>query len=376
MVFVQISGAVFFAACIAYLLLAIVGAYRFRERRLSPARLPSVTVLLPCHGVPARLYDCLRSVCDHDYGGPVQVVFGLHAADDPARAVIDRVIADLPGLDAAVVVNDRRVGAHPKNCNLANMMAAARHDVLVQVDSDVLVPKGFLPTIVASLEGDNVGAATCMYKGAAQPGFASRLGTSYINDWFVPSAMVDLTIHDLGTTYGAAAAFTRQTLAAIGGFEAMAATVSSDFALGREVRRLGLRIALAPLVVATVVDESGIANLYHHELRWMRAIRTCRPMDHALWICSSGLVPLALLALAWPAAWGGGAVAAYLTLRLVLHLLIRRRIQLGPAEPHLLPLREVANFALWIGSLLIRRVQWGSQVMVVGRDNSVSTESR
>jgi len=374
MVVVQVSGALFFAACIAYLLLAFVGALRFREGKLVPVRTPPVTVMLPCHGVSARLYDCLRSVCDHDYRGPVQVVFGLHAADDPARAVIDKVIADLPGLDAQVVVDDRRVGSHPKSCNLANMMVAVRHDVLILVDADVIVPKGFLPTIVAALDGDNVGAATCMYKGTPEPGFASRLGTAYINDWFIPSAMVDLAIHGLGTTYGAAAAVPRHVLESIGGFEAMASAVSSDFALGHEVRRAGWKIALAPLVVATVVDERSLLDLYRHELRWMRAIRSCRPLDHALWICSSGLVPLVLLAQAWPPLVAVGAPCGYIALRLLLHFFLRRRIRLNPPEPHILPVREVANFVLWAGSLLSRRVRWGARVLVTGRGNTMRVD--
>jgi len=56
----------------------------------------------------------------------------------------------------------------------------------------------------------------------------------------------------------------------------------------------------------------------------------------------------------------------HLGLRALLHWLLRRRIALPAAEPLLLPLREAANFALWLGSLFGRRVRWGDNVMLTG----------
>lgn len=377
MVVVQVAGGLFFAASTIYLLLALFGVLRFRFDGCRPlADAPGVTIMVPCHGAPPRLADCLRSMCRQDYPGPIQLVFGLHTAEDPARAVIEGVVATCPGLDAAVVVDERRVGSHPKACNLANMMTAVRHDVLVLLDSDVLVDPDFLTTIVASLEQPGVGAATCIYKGVPRPGLPSRLGACYINDWFIPSALVDVSVHGLGLTYGAATAVKRAVLDSFGGFEAMASATSSDYALGAEVRKAGWTITLAPTVVATVVDEDSLAGLYRHESRWMRAIRSTRPLDHALWICSSGLVPLMLLAPAWPWPEAAGGLGLYLGLRFMLHVLVRRRIALPPHEPFLLPLRDAVNFALWAGSLLGRRVRWGGNVMVTGRGNAMRTDKR
>ena len=367
MIVIQIAGALLFAASTAYLLLALVRIRGYRERRLSPPARPPVTVLLPCHGAPPRLYECLRSVCAQEYPG-LQVVFGLHSPDDPARAVIDRLLADRPGLDATVVADCRRLGANPKNCNLANMLPAARHDILVIVDSDVLVGPDFLDTIVAPLAEPGVGAVTCLYKGLPEPGLPSRLGALYVNDWFIPSVLVDLGrgAPDMGITYGAATAVTRRALAAIGGFASMASAVAQDYVLGHRLRRAGFGIRLAPQVVGTVIAEPSLGTLYRHELRWMRDIRAVRPLDHLLWIVTSAFVPLLLLAAAWPGWVGLPALAVYVGLRLAVHRGMRRRIPLPAAEPLLLPVRELANFVLWLGSLLGRRVQWGDSVLVTG----------
>jgi ceramide glucosyltransferase len=365
MIVVQVAGIVLFAASTAYLVLALFRVAGFRERTLVPAERPAVTLMLPCHGAPSRLYECLRSVCDQDYPG-LQVVFGVHTGDDPALAVIERLRADLPHLDCSVVIDPRRLGSNPKNCNLANMMVAVRHDVLVIVDSDVLVEKGFLDTIVAPLAEAGVGGVTCLYKGSPEADLASRLGALYINDFFIPSVLVDIARHEMSITYGAAAAVKREALDKIGGFAAMASAVAQDYVLGYELCQSGAGIRLAPQVVCTTVAEKGLVGLYRHEMRWMRAIRAVRPREHLLWIVTTAFVPLLLLAWAWPFAVAASALAVHLVLRVVLHYLVRNRIALPRPQPLLVPVREVLNFVLWIGSLLGRRVRWGDNVMVTG----------
>ena len=363
MIIVQFFGLLLFAASTIYLILALSQILRFRLGRPIPNETPGVTMLLPCHGTPPRFAECLRTLCRQDYAGPIQIVFGLHTSDDPARPVIENLIASLPGLDATLVIDSTRHGTHPKNSNLANMMAAVRHDVIVIADSDILVAPNLVETLVATLERDRVGASTCLYVAASQDNFASRLGATYVNDWHIPSGLVDLAVHGLGTTYGVATAIRRRLLDDIGGFAAMGSVVSSDFALGDEVRRRGFEIGLAPTVVSTVVAEPDLATLYRHEMRWMRSIRATRPLDHALWISSSALVPLVLLSTAWPLPVAIAAIGAHLGLRMTIHLLLRRRIGIAPVGLGMLIASEIANFLLWGGSFLGRRVYWGHHVM-------------
>ena len=375
----QGAGALFFFASTAYLVLAIIRVVRFRPAvtvtvtaMASPA--PAVTVMLPCHGAPPRLAECLRSVCVQNYAGPIKVVFGLHSPDDAALPVIEDLIAGLPGIDAAIVIDPRRAGANPKNCNLANMMSVVHDDLIVIVDSDVLVSRDFLSSIVAPFADPAIGAVTCLYKGVSEANLASRLGALYHNDWFIPSVLVDIARQGVHITYGAAAAVRRQALDGIGGFEAMASAVAQDYVLGRQLRQAGWSIALASEIVATVVAEPDLTSLFRHESRWIRNIRALRPGDHLLWILTSGLMPCVVLATVWPHEIASGAIWTILALRTLLHLALRRRIPLPPAEPLLLPLREACNLVLWVSSFFSRRVRWGGQVMVTGDGLAMRTE--
>lgn len=364
MLVLQLMGALLFSASTIYLVIALYQVASFRDRGLVSSSNPSVAVMVPCHGATPRMIECLHSICRQDYPGRIQFVFGLHSPNDEARPVIEQLMAETPGVDTELVIDSRRIGSHPKNCNFANMMAVVRHDVIVLVDSDIIVEPHFVATLVALLERPGIGAATCLYSAVPEPNFASRLGALYINDWFIPSGLVDLVVHGLGSAYGAAIAIDRKLIERIGGFAAMASVVSSDFSLGAEVRRLGLSIGLAPMVVSTVVAEPSLASLYRHEVRWMRAIRATRPIDHAMWICSSALVPLVLLSLAWPKWIALGAIFSHLALRTVIHYILRRNFRLEGNDLEMLLLREIANFVLWASSFLGRRVHWGRQVMI------------
>lgn len=366
MIAFQLLAAVLFAGGIAYLALAIRHVLRRPSGPAAPAARPPLTVMIPAFGAPPRLAECLRSVCSQDYPG-FQVVFGLHSPDDAARPVIEAVMAEFPHLDTALVIDGRRIGANPKNVNLANMLPACRHDILVMVDSDVLVEPGFLDAMVEPFAHAEVGGVTCLYSGNPEANLASRLGALYHNDWFIPSVLVDISRRDMDICYGAAIAVTRRALDGIGGFEAMADAVAQDFVMGQMLHRHGFAIRLAGCVVSTVVDEGSLAGLQRHELRWNRAIRAVRPLDHLLSIFMSPLVPMAVLAVAsWPHPLALGAIGIHLALRQALHRLVHRRFRAPAVAAWLVPLREALNFVVWSRALLGRKVQWAGNTMTTG----------
>jgi ceramide glucosyltransferase len=365
MVFIEGLGVVIAAGGIAYLLLA-----HYRLKRFAPAAPwpivppPPVSVLVPVHGLGPRLADCLGSVI-RLAGSGRQLVFGLHHAEDPARPLIEALIAGHPEADITLIIDERRIGANPKNCNLANMLPAARHDILVMIDDDVLVAPDLLEILLASLAEPGVGAVTCLYQAAPEPGLAARLGALAINDWFIPSVLVDLGRREMDLCYGAVIAIHRSALDAIGGFAAMADAVAQDYVLGHALRRAGLRIRLAPTVVETVVADPSLPALLRHELRWSRAVRAVRPLDHALSVFTFAELPAGLLLLIggpWRPALS--ALLLILALRLLLHSRLRQVFALPLPDPWLLPLRSALCFGVWGTAYAGRRVHWGDRVLV------------
>ena len=98
--------------------------------------LPPLTVLKPLHGDEPLLEAALGSVVRQSYPC-FQVVFGVQRDDDPAIAVVERLRAQYPECDIALVVDPTPHGANRKVANLINMYAAAKYDHIVIADSDL-----------------------------------------------------------------------------------------------------------------------------------------------------------------------------------------------------------------------------------------------
>jgi len=378
-------GTLLAAAALGYAIIAW-GAVRLRRNRGARRRLgsgaaaqpPPVTVLKPLCGAEPGLDHSLRSFCEQDYAGGLQIVFGVQHPADPALAVLEGLKRDYPRLDLTVVLDSTRHGASAKVSNLINMMRAARHDWLVLADSDVRVPAGYLTAVAAPLADPTVGIVTCPYRGVPRPGLWSLLGTLFINDWFIPSVRVAALFGSRAFAFGATIAMRRDALDAIGGFQAIADQLADDYRLGELTRRRGQRTVLSDVVVDTSVDERSFRQLRQHGLRWLRTIRVVRPGGYALSAITFSL-PVAVLGCVL-AEWTPvtlSLLAATVVLRLLLHFAARGPGATGSAPAQLwtqlwaIPLADALGFALWCGAFVTREVQWRQGRYRVARDGSV-----
>jgi ceramide glucosyltransferase len=363
---IQIAGVLAGAGALAYLALALRSVGRFKER---PARIsgwqPPVSVLKPVHGNAPYLYECLRSFCVQDWPS-YEVIFGAHSEDDPAVAVVRALIAEFPDRDLRLIIDGALAGPNRKAANLANIYRSARHDVIVVSDADVRVDRDCLASMATPFAEPSVGAVASIYKGLAVGGAAARFGALYINDWFVPSVVVDVDLRGIDFVFGALSAVRRQPLEAIGGFEHLAQCLAEDFSMGRLVSRNGWQVVLSPYACDTVVAERSFWDMFRHEVRWQRSERACRPFDQFMSVVTWPLPLLALLLLAQPSILGLGIIGSEIALRILLHFQVRRSFRIeGPAEPWLVPLRDCVCFFAWAGGLLGNNVYWGKEAFSI-----------
>jgi len=362
---------------IAYMLMAIVATWRFARRRtVTPRYCPSVTILRPVCGADAGLYENLASFCRQAYAGPVQIVIGAHRETDPAVAIARQVIADLPEADITLVIDAALAGSNFKVCNLANMMVAAKHEILVLADSDMRVEPHYLDAVVGPLLEPGVGLVTCLYKGTPAGGLSSVLGCGAINYGFLPSVLVGSTIGAETGSFGATIALRRATLDTIGGFEALINQLADDYILGALVRALGLKVVVSRYIVENVVNEPDLPSLFRHELRWQRTIRGITP---PLWLAGQIVTnPLAMALLALPlTGFTGGAwliLTASLAARLGVVYTSRFALGLAPMGVGLVPVRDCLSFAIFVASFLGQRVTWRESSFQVGRDGELTFE--
>jgi ceramide glucosyltransferase len=363
-------------ASILYLILALWAVRAFgRLRSASGAFDRPVTILKPVCGLDPGLYGNLRSFCDQDYR-EFQVIFGVRDADDPAIAVVERVIRDFPDHDLSLVVDERVIGTNLKVSNLANMHGQVKHDILIVADSDMRVDRGYLKAVTAPFQDPQVGAVTCLYRGSPAGGLPSVLGSMFINDWFLPSVLAALSFHPMRFCFGATMAVRRAALEEIGGFSALASHIADDYMLGRLVTDCGYKVALSPYVVENVVLEPDLKTLVRHEMRWARTVRSVQPLGYTFSFLTHA-VPLALILLLVSgfAGFAWAVLALALAIRIMLHYVVRATFGVrGLAAPWLVPLRDILGFIVWGGSFFGRNVHWREQRFLLEADGQLAVK--
>lgn len=358
----------------AYALFAIWAARGFAcaTPPSPPTKVPPITILKPLHGPEPNLYANLATFCHQDYPAPVQVVFGVANPDDPAAAVVRRLIADCPGRDLALVINARRHGANAKVSNLINMQAEAQHETLVIADSDIAVPPKFLANVAASLSAPGVGLVTCLYRGAGLTGIWSRLAAAGIDYQFLPNVLVGLKLGLATPCFGSTIALTKTTLAKVGELQSVADQLADDYGLGMATRRAGLKVAIAPFIVTHVCAEQSLRELLLHEIRWARTIRAVDPIGFTglgiTYAVPLGLIGLALGGLT-PAAL---VVPAALACRFALQAEFTRLFGLRNGISWLGPARDILSFLVFVVSFFGRRVEWRGQYYGVAADKTLA----
>src|SRR5271166_3656115 len=251
-----------------------------RPVSLAPMTWPDVSILKPLSGIEAQLSENIETYFKQDYPGNVQFVFGVQDPDDGAIPVVRELMRRYPELDLQLVVNGATHGSNRKVSNLINMRQVARHPLIVLADSDVAVGPDYLRTLAAALAEPGVGVVTCLYRGLPNAGFWSRLSAMGIHDHFLPGAAIGLALGFARPCLGQTIALNRETLARIGGFEAVANELADDYAIGKAVRRAGLRVVLPPMLVAHSFEEKSLGEVVRHELRWARTIFTVDPVGY------------------------------------------------------------------------------------------------
>ncbi|CAB3775839.1 bacteriohopanetetrol glucosamine biosynthesis glycosyltransferase HpnI [Paraburkholderia fynbosensis] len=359
---------------IGYTVLAGMLIGRFFARPVStPTSFPPVTIVKPLHGNERALLANLSSFCEQDYPGPMQFVFGVHDANDPALQAVEELRRLHPEADITVVADARLYGPNRKISNIINMMPQARHDVLVFADSDVSVARDYLRNVVGELQKPDVGLVTCAYLGQPDPGFWPRLSVKATNYQFLPSVVIGLAVGLARPCFGQTIVMRRDTFDKIGGFTPFVRHLAEDHAIGEAVRMIGEKVVIPPFPISHACVESSAAQLIAHELRWSRTIRYIDPPGHL----GSALIhplPFALLAVAF----SGGAIWAWplafiaVCARLALQLLTDRALRLRPRDLWLLPLWDIVSFVIFIASFRSSRVIWRGFSFKVDGDGLLS----
>jgi ceramide glucosyltransferase len=359
-----------------YMISATIVFQRFMGRQTtSVPRTDAITLLKPLHGAEPRLLENLASFLAQDHAGPIQLLCGVQRTDDPAIAVVEALRARYPHIAIDLVIDPTSHGANRKVSNLINMMASARHPILVLSDSDMVATPDYLSRALAALDTPDAGAVTCLYFGRGDAGFWSRLGATGLSYQFLPGAVFGVALGLARPCMGSTIAIRRETLDRIGGFARFADVLADDYAIGEAVHALGLKVAVPPMLVTHASAERSFAELWRHELRWGATVRGVVPGAYLGSIIGMPF-PLALLGAALvPAHMAGLAIVlASLVIRAIVVFTVDRRTGARAAPLWLLPMRDCLTFAIFVASFFAASVDWRGQRLRMENDGLVSAD--
>ncbi|MET3694219.1 ceramide glucosyltransferase [Methylobacterium goesingense] len=357
---------------------ALIGRFAGGAAPVLGADVPSVTILKPLCGLEPNLYENLETFCQQAYSGPIQIVFGVQNAADPAAAVVHRLQAAYPSLRLDLVIDARQHGSNRKVSNLINMSTRIAHDVVVLADSDMVVKPDYLGRVVAELGRPGVAGVTCLYHGVpANRGIWAHLSALAIDVQFLPNVVMGTSLGLANPCFGSTIAFTAKALAEIGGFEAFRNDLADDYAIGEALRAQGGIMAIPNFTIGHTCVDTDLASLWRHELRWNRTIRNVDPGGYAGSFVTHAF-PLALIGAMIPGA-GTTALAAAafaLTCRIVLCVRLERAFGLAPHPYWLLPIRDILSFMNFAWSFVSGAVTWKGHDYRVVADGTLIPETR
>ena len=346
-------------ASLGYTAAAIAASAHFGRRQPERAEAqPPVTLLVPLHGAEPLLEENLRAFAEQNYPD-LQLVLGVAHAGDPALPIAQRVAAALADRRIDIDVGEVTGARNPKLANVLSMMRLVRNATLILADSDTRVDADYVRAVTAPLQTPEIGAVTCLFAGVPDGTFASKLGAMFMNEQFIPSALVDRLFGPLRHCFGPTNAFRASVLQSIGGFEALAPHLADDFMLGHFVARSGLRVVISKYVIRTMVSDSTLPILWEHELRWHRTIRGLQPLGYAGMFLTFP-VPLALLAFALASRRvpAGALLATAVLARIALQRVAAHALGVRPAALWMIPLRDAFGLAVWARGLTGHDVRW------------------
>lgn len=360
-----VAGVLCVAGC-AYLLCAAWLTARFPRRPLPapPEAMPGVTILKPLHGPEPRLLENLASFCTQNYSGAVQIVFGVQDPDDEAIATVRQLQAKFPGRHLDLVVDTAMHGLNRKVSNLINMWRCAKHDVVIVSDSDMRVDTDYLGRVVTALEADGVGAVTCLYHGLPGAGFWAGMCALGINSHFLPDVVMGVGFNLAHPCLGSTIAMRRKVLMEIGGFARVADCLADDYAIGAALRGRGYEIAVSPASIGHACADMSALELWQHELRWARTVRSLAPLGYAGSVITHApaLALIAALCAVFSGAAGPLAASALVVVSLCCRLAVLRQVEqafkLMPHPLWLVPFRDILSFAVFILSFFGQSARW------------------
>lgn len=347
------AGAYCLATTVLHIVSVLVSIRRCRAGRghqAAPTGAPAVTIIRPVCGVDNHDDLTLGSTFELDYPR-YEIIFCVAHSNDPAVALVKRLMAVHDGVPARLLIGDERVSDNPKLNNVVKGWRNAAFDWVVIADSNVLMPRDYVQRLLAAMARPSTGLVCSPPVGCSPDGVWAELECGFLNTYQARWQYAADTI-GMGFAQGKTMLWRRDILEAGGGIRALGAELAEDAAATKLVRNMGLRVRLVDAPFGQPLGRRRGQEVWRRQLRWARLRRATFKSFFVPEIMTGGALPLLAAAfvatcvdvsvpgivIALAAVWYGGEAA--LARAAGWHLSMR--------SPVVWILRDVLLIALWV----------------------------
>ncbi|MCZ7455075.1 ceramide glucosyltransferase [Rhizobium rhizogenes] len=368
-----------FALCaillLAFNLLGIVLAgWRLRRRDTENALVrqkPPVSIVVPLRGVENFTSLTLLRAFELDWPD-YELLFCVADEFDPVIDEVRRTSAAFPAIPAQVLLGDDRISANPKLNNCVKGWRAARHEWVILADSNVLMPKSYIATMMSAWRPDS-GLVCSPPLGSRPAGFWSHVECAFLNGsqgrWQYAAEAIGI-----GFAQGKSMLWNKHFLEDHGGIRALAAEIAEDAASTKLVRNAGRRVHLVSPPFEQPLGQRHPSEIWSRQTRWARLRRVTFPQYFAPEILTGALPPLLLALTAATMMDMNLAITAFAVLAIMyVPELLLAALNGWPLSLHTLPAmiaRDMIMPVVWARSWIGSAVAWRGNVMTIGTAES------
>ena len=225
-------------------------------------RSPSVAILLPVLNEGANIDDCLQSLADQVYNGPIEILVADGGSTDDTLDRLGTWSDRLAGL---------RIFENPERVQSAglNLLAEVAHsEILIRADAHTQYADDYVSRSVAALAG-TTGTAV---GGPMVPKGSSDFGRAVANAFRSPLAIGPARFHhathptEADTVY--LGAMTKDTWDSVGGMRTLPSLVAEDADFYYRLRQAGGRVLVDPAIRSTYQPRDTVSGLWRQFYRY------------------------------------------------------------------------------------------------------------
>jgi ceramide glucosyltransferase len=359
-----VSAATFFLL-VQIITLAIAGCRcRPRAEPAGSAPLDGITVVRPLCGIETFSTETLAASFTIDYP-TFELLFCVARADDPILPLVRDAIAAHPDVPSRLLIGDDVISINPKLNNMVKGWREARYPWIAFIDSNVLMPPGFVRQLMATWRTDT-GNVSAPPAGCLADGLWSHLECGFLNTY---EARWQYAVDAVGMGFAQGKTlFYRKSDLDRSAMRDLASDPAEDAATTKMVRRLGLRVRLAP-PSPQPLGRRAFTEVWGRQLRWARLRRATFLAEYLPEIVSGSFIPTILAGFAATSlGWSvPGVVIAYLLIWWSAEMAMAAvcRWPLTWQTPIALAVRDGLMPAIWVGGLTGSSFTWKGTAMTM-----------